>query len=256
MNSLFVDRVRVVPRLVELGTVLAFAAIGPWPQYAQAQGTDVIVTVDEVDGSDYPTVRLRVSVRDRNGVPIPDLAVDNFEIVEDGAAAYPPDSVSVESSPSAQVSLGIVIDMYKTLAGPPVEAAQQATNSLLNDLLAEDNGRNRGAFVGVHKGISTDPNVINEDYEVAFTNDRNRLLNVINFIHERMEGEPGTPLYDAVIKAVRLAAATEPVGHRALIVMTDGEDRTSISTDDDTIQTAVGQQTPVFTIGLSNSRLN
>ena len=256
MNRLSTHRARCVVRLALLGALLAFTGAGLFPYHSQAQVSDLIVTIDEIDGSDFPTPRLRVGVRDRNGVPIPDLTAGDFEIVEDGATVTRPSSASMETNPRAQVSLGIVIDMYKTLAGPPIEAAQGATDELLNDLLAPGNEGNRGAFVGVHKGISTDPKVINEDYEVPFTNDRNRLLNVINFVHERMEDEPGTPLYDAVIKTVRMAAATEPIGHRALIVMTDGEDRTSVSTDSDTIQTAIGQQTPIFTIGLSNSRLN
>ena len=249
-------RLRLAMRMVLALTLLTVVGVGLRPHDARAQGADVIVTIDEVDGSDFPTIRLRVGVRDRSGVPIPDLTADHFEIIEDGAMAFPPSSVNMESSPSAQVSIAIVVDMYKSLAGRPIEAAQEATNALLADLLGDGNGLNRAAFVGVHKGISTDPKVINEDYEVPFGGDRNRLLNVINFVHERMEDEPGTPLYDAVVKAVRMAAATEPVAHRAVIVMTDGEDRTSISTDSDTIQTAIGQRTPVFTIGLSNSRLN
>jgi VWFA-related protein len=260
MNKLHGCWLRGAARIVLVGTLLTVAGVGLRPQCARAQGAaqgaDVIVTIDEVDDSDFPTIRLRVGVRDRTGVPIPDLTADNFEIIEDGATAFSPSSVSMESSTSAQVSLAIVVDLYKSLAGRPIEAAQEATNALLGDLLGAGNSQNRAAFVGVHKGISTDPKVINEGYEVPFSSDGNRMLNVINFVHERMEDEPGTPLYDAVVKAVRMAAATEPVGHRAVIVMTDGEDRTSTSTDSDTIQTAIGQRTPVFTIGLSNSRLN
>jgi VWFA-related protein len=210
-----------------------------------------------VDTSTFPAVQVRVSVRNRNGVPIPDLTGEHFEIIEDGAAAFEPTSVNTESNPRAQVSLAIVIDTYRTLAGRPIEAAQQATNDLLTELLNEENDADRAAFIGVHRDVSTDPQEINDEFEVPFTNDRNKLLNVINFLHERMDtGAPGTPLYDSVIKAVRLASATEPVGHRAVIAMTDGEDRDSISQDSDTIQTALNERTPVFTIGLSNSRLN
>jgi VWFA-related protein len=224
---------------------------------AHCQGTDITVTIDEVDMSAFPTVNLRVSVRNRYGVPVVDLMADHFEVIEDGAAAFQPDDVSVESSSEAQVSLGIVMDTYRTLSGEPIAAAQQATSDLLGDLLEEAGDPDRAAFVAVHKDVSTDPEQIAPDYEVPFTSDRNMLLNVINFIHERMETQaPGTPLYDAVVKAVRLAAATEPVGHRAIIVMTDGDDVGSLSKDSDTIQSAVNQRTPVFTVGLSNSRLN
>jgi len=240
-----------------LSLMLAGCALLPTPHHARAQGTDITVTIDDVDTSVFPTVRMRVSVRDRNGVPIPDLKVENFEIIEDGTVTFQPATVDTEVNPSAQVSLAIVIDTYRTLSGEPIEAAQQATNDLLTDLLNDPNDQDRAAFVGVHRDVSTDPSEIDEEYEVPFTNDRNKLLNVISFLHERMETSgPGTPLYDTLVKAIRLAAATEPVGHRAVIVMTDGEDVGSLSKDSDTIQSAVNARTPVFTVGLSNSRLN
>lgn len=252
MNRQFINCVRLALSLTLVG-----CAIFPATHQVRAQGTDITVTVDEVDTSTFPAIRIRVSVRDRNGVPIPDLEVEHFEIIEDGATTFQPTTVDTETNPRAQVSLAIVIDMYRTLSGEPIEAAQQATNDLLTELLDEPNDPDRAAFIGVHRDVSTDPAEIDEEYEVPFTNDRNRLLNVISFLHERMETEgPGTPLYDALIKAIRLASATEPVGHRAVIVMTDGEDVGSISTDSDTIQSAANARTPVFTIGLSNSRLN
>jgi VWFA-related protein len=223
----------------------------------RAQGTDVTVTVEEAETSSFPTIQVRTSVRDQNGVPITDLTVEHFEIVEDGKATFRPTAVDAESNPEAQVSLAIVIDLYRTLEGEPIEAAQQATRDLLTDLLDQPNDADRAAFVGVRQGLSTAPAEIDDAYEVPFTNDRNALLNVINFLHERMETSgPGTPLYDAVIKAVRLTDATEPIGHRAVIVMTDGEDRGSVSTDSDTIQQAANARTPVFTVGLSNRGLD
>jgi VWFA-related protein len=222
-----------------------------------AQGTDVTVTVEELDISSLPAIRLRTSVRDQNGVPVSGLTAEHFEIIEDGQAAFRPTSVDTDSNPSAQVSLAIVIDMYRTLQGEPIEAAQQATRDLLTDLLDQPNDADRAAFVGVRQGLSTDPAAIDESYEVSFTADRNALLNVINFLHERIQTSgPGTPLYDAVIKAIRMAEATEPVGHRAVIVMTDGQDRGSVSEDSDTIQRASNARTPVFAIGLSNSGLD
>ncbi|MFX0070467.1 MAG: ABC transporter permease, partial [Candidatus Hermodarchaeota archaeon] len=42
----------------------------------------------------------------------------------------------------------------------------EATNNLLNDLLDRENDADRAAFVGVHRGMSTDPREINEEYEV------------------------------------------------------------------------------------------
>jgi VWFA-related protein len=202
-------------------------------------------------------MHVRASVRDQKGVPIANLNAEHFEIVEDGQTVFRPTGLDVESNPNAQVSLAIVIDMYRTLEGEPIEAAQQATRDLITSLLDQPNDPDRAAFVGVRQELSTNPAEIDEAHEVPFTNDRNALLNVVNFLHERIETSgPGTPLYDAVIKAIRMAEATEPVGHRAVIVMTDGEDRGSVSEDSDTIQQASNARTPVFTVGLSNSGLD
>lgn len=240
-----------------LSLMLATCLLLSGVHQTQAQGTDVSVTIEEAELASFPTIQLRTSVRDQNGVPISDLTSEHFEIVEDGIAAFKPATVEAESNPSAQVSLAIVIDMYRTLQGKPMEAAQQATRDLVTSLLDQPDDPDRAAFVGVRRELSINPAEINDAYEVPFTNDRNALLNVINFLHERIEmSGPGTPLYDAVIKAVRMAEASEPVGHRAVIVMTDGEDRGSLSTDSDTIQRASDARTPVFTIGLSNSGLD
>jgi VWFA-related protein len=240
-----------------LSFLLLGASLWAVPVRVGAQAGDITVTVEDVDTSAFPTLRIRVSVRDQYGVPIQDLSPEHFEIVEDGAATSVPQTVEAETNPNAQVSLALVIDLYRTLQGEPIEAAQQATRDLLTDLLDEPNDPDRAAFVGVRQGVSTDPTEIDETYEVPFTNDRNQLLNVINFLHERIQTSgPGTPLYDSVIKAIRMAEATEPVAHRAVIVMTDGEDRGSVNTDGDTIQRASNARTPVFTVGLSNSGLD
>ena len=240
-----------------LSLILLVCALWSVPHRADAQAGDITVNVESLETSDLPTFRVRVSVRDQNGVPIQDLAPEHFEIVEDGAATSVPTTVEAETNPRAQVSLALVIDLYRTLRGEPIEAAQDATRDLLTDLLDEPTDPDRAAFVGVRQGVSTDPVEIDEAYEVPFTNDRNQLLNVINFLHERIQTTgPGTPLYDAVIKGIRMAEASEPVAHRAVIVMTDGEDRGSVNTDSDTIQRASSARTPVFTVGLSNSALD
>ncbi len=252
------DSPPVARRIVAaLTLVMLVGVLLPAAHPSHAQVGDITVTVDEVDASSFPTVEIQVSVRDQTGVPIPDLTADHFEIIEDGAVAYAPTAVDAHTNLDADVSLAIVIDLFRTLSGAPMEAAQEATEVLLNDLFDDPDGANRAAFVGIRQGLSTDPADLDEDYDVPFTSDRNRLLNVISFLHERIqETGPGTPLYDAVIKAIRMAEATEPVAQRAVIVMTDGMDRTSVSTDSDTIQRAVGARTPVFTVGLSNAGLD
>ncbi|MGQ9556087.1 MAG: vWA domain-containing protein [Anaerolineae bacterium] len=91
-----------------------------------------------------------------------------------------------------------------------------------------------------------------EKREMPFTNDAGRLLNVVNFLE--VEGNSGTPLYDAVYRAIKVTA--QQPGRRAVIVMTDGSNVGSTLKDGDPIVEAQRQHIPVFTIGLSNSRLD
>ena len=206
-----------------LSLLLLGAPLWAVPSRVNAQTSDITVTVEEVDTSAFPSLRIRVSVRDQYGVPIQDLSAEHFEIVEDGAATSVPGSVEAETNPKAQVSLALVIDLYRTLQGEPIEAAQQATRDLLTELLDEPNDPDRAAFIGVRQDVSTDPGEIDDAYDVGFTYDLNQLLNVINFLHERIQTTgPGTPLYDAVINAILMAKPQERIAPQPINVTTYG----------------------------------
>ncbi|MBU0704890.1 MAG: FHA domain-containing protein, partial [Chloroflexi bacterium] len=81
----------------------------------------------------------------------------------------------------------------------------------------------------------------------------------VNFLDQKIGWD--TPLYDAIYKGVKMVAA-EPVGKRAVIVMTDGRDERdnaqgvavkdagSVSTPDDPINEANRHNIPIFPIGL------
>jgi VWFA-related protein len=197
-----------------------------------------------------------VTVRDANGVSIVGLGADRFEIVEDGRSSFPPAQVEAQVNSEAVVSLVMVIDISGSMEGKPIKEAIRAANALLDQLSARD----RAAIIAFADEVQDlDPAVLEEGKEMGFTTDKNAIRNVVNFLDTRIGWD--TPLYDAIYKGVRMVE-TEPVGKRAVIVMTDGRDERdnaqgvpvkdagSLSTPDDPINEANRYNIPIFTIGL------
>ena len=234
--------------------VLALVSLLGGTMPAQAQGV-VSLTIDELQFDQFPVAKALVTVRNENGVPIIDLGADKFEIVEDGRASFPPSEVATHVNPNAVVSVALVVDVSGSMKGKPVQEAMRAANALLDQLSAQD----RAALVAFADNVkSLDPASLEEGKEVGFTTDKNAIRNVVNFLDSKLGWD--TPLYDAIYKGVKMVA-TEPVGKRAVIVMTDGRDERDIngvtkkdagsqSTPDDPIQEANRFNIPIFTVGL------
>lgn len=237
--------------------VLAAAVLTAGLLPAVAQGP-VNVSVDNINLDDLPRSQVMVTVRDANGVPIPGLGADKFELVEDGRNSFPPSAVSQHVNPDAAISLVMVIDISGSMEGKPIQEAMRAANALLDQLSTQD----RAAIIAfTDKVQDLDPAVLEEGKEVGFTTDKNAIRNVVNFLDAKVGWD--TPLYDAIYKGVRMAS-TEPIGKRAVVVMTDGRDERdnaqgvpikdagSRSTPDDPIQEANRYSIPIFSIGLGS----
>jgi VWFA-related protein len=222
---------------------------------ASAQGV-VNLSIDDLSMDDFPRSQVMVTVRDANGVPIAGLEGDKFEIVEDGRASFPPSGVTMQVNPNAVVSVVMVIDISGSMEGEPIEEAIRAANALLDQLTLQD----RAAIIAFADEVrSLDPNDLEEGKELGFTTDKNAIRNVVNFLNTKIGWD--TPLYDAIYKGVKMAE-TEPVGKRAVVIMTDGRDERdnaqgvpvkdagSLSTADDPINEANRHNIPIFTVGL------
>ena len=116
-----------------LSVALILALVLGSAMSANAQGA-VNLSIDNLDMSAFPGSRAHVTVRDANGVPIPDLGADKFEIVEDGRTSFPPNEVTAHVNPDAVVSIVMVIAISGSMEGKPIEAAMRAANALLDQL--------------------------------------------------------------------------------------------------------------------------
>lgn len=225
------------------------------PVYGQGV---VSLSIDELQFPEFPTAKASVTVRNENGVPIGGLQPQKFEIVEDGQTSFPPSQVEARVNPDASVSVVMVIDISGSMDGKPIEEAMRAANTLLDQLSPQD----RSALIAFADEVQDlDPSNLEEGKEVGFTPDKNEIRNAVNFLDEKIGWD--TPLYDAIYKGVKMAS-TEPVGKRAVIVMTDGRDERdnaqgvavkdegSVSTPDDPILEANRHNIPIFSVGLAD----
>ena len=220
---------------------------------AWAQGI-LITNLDAVDTSAYPTMRALVTVTDENGIPVRGLDAKAFELNDDGRGTFAPDKVEVVANQKAAVSVMIVVDLSGTMRGKPLQAAKEAVAKFLEALLNEPNDPDRAAFIGFTQKVKvTETAITDEAREVGFTNDMGKLLNVINFV-DVDTGTGGTPLYDAIFRAVKITA--QQPGRRVILLMTDGKDQGSTLTASDPIDEANRQRIPIFPIGLSTGRLD
>lgn len=217
---------------------------------ALAQGGSV--SIDQIDTSNYPDMAALVTALDANGVPVPNLAAGAFELVEDGRFSFPPSNVTTQVNPDAVVSIALVVDLSGSMRGTPLEEAQAASRNLLDALLEKDNDPDRVAFFGIKTEADPENLAINEDREVPFGNDKNRVLNVVNFL--TIDAASPTPLYDALFRVVRITS--EQGGRRAIIVISDGVDRVSQLEAEDPINEANRNNIPIFPISLSTNTVD
>jgi len=116
-----------VALLFSFGSLLPVGAQGP-----------VSVTIDDLNTDSYPDMKVLVTARDANGVPILDLGADSFELIEDGKVSFRPAEVTAQVNPDAAVSVMLVIDISGSMRGKPIEEAKRAANAFIDKLNEAD----------------------------------------------------------------------------------------------------------------------
>jgi VWFA-related protein len=175
----------------------------------------VVVTVDGQQQTEQPGFRFKsgvelinvtATVTDASGRFVSGLHQDDFMVYEDDQ----PVDVSHFSADRVPVSLGIALDTSGSMAGRKIEAAQEALDRFLYDLL------DRQDEIFLYR-FSNVPRLVQ-----PWTTDRQLLSRALG----RITPNGGTALYDAVSEAIPLAQRGQ---HRkkALLIISDGNDTTS-----------------------------
>jgi Ca-activated chloride channel family protein len=227
-----------------LGLLIAIAISLLLPiAVAGQEENDLILTINQLDDSSYPSILMLASVTDQAGNPIEELAATDYSLFQEGNQLS---TMLVTTADESQLGLDIVLvvdtsgsmSQVSPSGQTALNIAQEATKSFINDL---DLSRDQVALISFSNNtILTQP----------FSRDLTTLEESIDSLSA--EGE--TRLFDATHDAVELVT-TLPQGRKAIILLTDGQDTESRLTIDDIRDRAEESSVPIYSIGLG-SELN
>jgi Ca-activated chloride channel family protein len=196
-------------------------ALLPAAQQQRRQGFRIGVKVD--------LVSLDVTVLDADGRPVEGLTADNFEILEEGQLQ----EISVFQEADLPITLGLVIDTSGSMRNK-LHWVNQSIHSFLNN-----------------------SNRDNELFIIDFSHDKAELLqdftrdpdDVRDAIKEKMLAGGGTPLWDSIYLGLDYAQKGR-LDRKALLIISDGEDKDSYYNFDNVLDQVKSGEIQVYFIGL------
>jgi Ca-activated chloride channel family protein len=203
------------------GAALALSALlatGAAPQVFRG-GTDLVL--------------LSVSVLDGAGHPVLSLVQDDFTVMEDGL----PQEVSVFERDPQPIALSLLLDTSASM-DVKLPVAQEAAMGLIHRLGAHD----------VAQVIDFDSHAL---VSASFTSDQKALEAAVR--STRADGS--TSLYDALyialteLKRVR-AVSSDQIRRQAIVVLSDGEDTSSLESYDNVLDLSKEAGVAVYAIAL------
>jgi Ca-activated chloride channel family protein len=211
-------RPRLVPA-VALGVL--FTVISPGAQQVFRGGTDLVF--------------LSVTVLDQSGRLMSGLNREDFHVLEDGVAQ----EISNFARDPQPIALSLLIDSSTSME-PKLAIAQEAASGFARRLSKKDVAQ-----------------IIDFDSQTqilqTFTNDEAALARAIH----RTRAGGSTSLYNALYVALdelkRLRATTvEEIRRQAIILLSDGEDTSSLKTYEDVLDSAKRSEVIVYAINLKD----
>ena len=194
------------------------------------------VSINQVDKSACPNIRLNVSVTDLQDDPVTILIQNDFSIFENGLLQQ---IVSL-SNVATPISVAIALD-YSGSMQPYIADVESAAKGFL-DLFDLNNGTDEAEIIKFGEDIETTQ---------AFTDDNNLLR--VGIDENYSGGTDETHLYDTLWQAIESASVSTINDRRAVVVVTDGIDEGSVNHQlADVVEKANESGVPVFTIGLGN----
>jgi VWFA-related protein len=207
---------------------------GPGATLAQEDPLAPSITINQVDATGYPAVRVVATALDGRGLPVPGLA--SFDAIEGATTAMTVERVEAARDEQLQLSAVIVIDASGSMEGAPIAAAKDAAARFVASL----GPRDEAAVVAFAADVRT---------VVGFTSDKAALAQGI----AGLQAAGDTALYEAVSISA-FAAVTRDAPRKAVVLLSDGQNDTTVYTRTaaDSIAAGRGARLPVYTIGLGN----
>lgn len=189
----------------------------------------IILQITQVDTSEFPLVKVYVSVRDEKGEPLP-INPGRLVLKENGR---PVDAQDIKGTAVvSELTSLLVMDISGSMnfAGK-LDAAKSAAKDYINQLRTQDKA---GIIT-----FNTKVNVVS-----PITLDHSLLLKAI----DKIQAKDDTAMYDALIKAIEILNPLP--GRKAIIVLTDGLDNQSQSTPEQVLRSIGYSGLSISTIGL------
>ncbi len=228
------------------GAAAILALMLPAPARAQLGGPSL--TVGTCDSEKYPEVNCLVTAVNSAGLPLTTLGPAVFQVV-DGSTTVTDLKVEKLVNPAARTSFMIVADFGMFSGNANLQALKDASKSVLGAIGSND----RVGMVAITGKVDVDVAKIDPSKESNFVNagtNRNDIINIVT----RLTDVAGTPLYDALCKAIVLTAREGSPGSRAIVLFTDGRDaKSSVCTADDPITRANKDRIPIIAIGVGTT---
>ncbi|MCC7367126.1 MAG: VWA domain-containing protein [Chloroflexi bacterium] len=201
-----------------------------------ASAADLLLVVNQVLTDEFPQVAVYFTFTDAAGLPITDVSKDRVQVVHNGK---PIPELTLQLAEADQDGLAVVvaIDTSGSMQGQPLDDARAAVRQFLEKM----GPRDRGAIVTFGQTASV---------VQGLTGDREALSRAL----DGLQAKGDTTLYDGVFEAVSLVAK-EPLGRRAVVVISDGEDTHSTLKLDDVIARARETSTPVSAIAIGQFQI-
>ncbi|MBV8859730.1 MAG: VWA domain-containing protein [Acidobacteria bacterium] len=211
------------------------------PDAPQQDASGQEVNPDEVVTIDTSLVNLHVRVIDRNNKPINDVSNTDFRVTENGV----PQQIQFVTREEVPITYGLVVDNSGSLRSQIAQVVEAAKT------IVESNKPGDETFVV--RFISSDEIKIMQD----FTADKQALGDALDDMF--IEGGQ-TAVVDAVYLAAEHAAErrvksndpAEEKRRRALILVTDGEDRNSFYKTEQLFESLKEEDVQIYVIGFVN----
>jgi Ca-activated chloride channel family protein len=194
------------------------------------------VTLAAQDGfklkSKVELVNVTATVSDDSGRFVPGLHQGDFTVYEDNEKQ----EIKFFSAERVPVSLGILLDTSGSMTPDKMEYARAAINRFTQELLDPDDELFLMSF-------SRSSHLLQD-----WTTDRRLISRALS----RVEGDGGTAMYDAIADALPITAGGKHE-KKAILLISDGNDRNSVMSVNELRQAIRESETLVYALGVDSS---
>lgn len=176
-------------------------------------------------------VEVYASVTDGRGEPVRGLGRNDFELREDGELQH----ITNFQTGDFSLSVAVALDRSFSMAGQRLELAKAGARAFLGELRPRD----EAMIIAIGSAV---------DAVTPLSTERPRQLEAVS----RLDAFGTTGLHDAIISSID---AVQPAkGRRALVLLSDGNDRYSRATAEAALERARSADVMIFPIALGATR--